>query len=101
MWLTRRLPPFLPPPPFVGDLPELAQKGMHVVMEERAARYGDNFRVFVGNHVWVITADPESSRRLMNRLLNRFPFAQLGRDEALAGGRDLVSLRGERWRRMR
>jgi len=121
VWITRHLPPYVPPLPFVGDLPELAAKGMHRLMEDRAralgagdaarkkrggkngaaARHGGAFRMFVGSHVWVVTCDPESSRRLMSRLLNRFPFPQLGRDQALGGGRDLVSLRGERWRRMR
>jgi hypothetical protein len=106
LWLTRSIPPYVSLP-FLGDLPELAVKGMHTVMEERAAKFGKGkrnggaFKLFVGSHVWVISADPESGRRLMHRLLNRFPFPQLGKSDALAGGRDLVSLRGERWRRMR
>jgi thromboxane-A synthase/cytochrome P450 family 3 subfamily A len=77
---------------------------MHVVFSERAERYKSHpaFRVFVGAKPWVVTADPESSRRLMTRLLNRARFAQVAEEESsLGGGRDLATLRGERWRRMR
>lgn len=77
---------------------------MHRVFSERAEKYKAHpaFRVFVGSRVWVITADPESGRRLMTRLLNRTRFVQIADDEtALGGGRDLATLRGERWRRMR
>jgi thromboxane-A synthase/cytochrome P450 family 3 subfamily A len=104
VWTTRHIPPFIPAPPFIGDLPALAVKGMHVVFGERAKKYASYpaFRVFVGSRVWVVTADPESGRRLMTRLLNRTRFVQIAEDEtALGGGRDLATLRGERWRRMR
>jgi thromboxane-A synthase/cytochrome P450 family 3 subfamily A len=104
VWLTRHLPPYIPSLPFIGDLVAIAQKGLHVVMSERAKQYkgAPAFRLFVGSQVWIVTADPEAGRRVLNKLLNRFPFQQIARDESgLGGGRDLASLRGERWRRMR
>jgi cytochrome P450 len=107
VWLTRHLPPYIPSLPFIGDLPAIATKGLHVLCAERAKKYkgaapSGAFRVFVGSQVWVVTADPEASRRSLNKLLNRPAFKQIARDESgLGGGRDLASLRGEKWRRMR
>jgi cytochrome P450 len=78
---------------------------MHRLFADRAARYLPKYpayRVFMGSQVWVVTADPESARRQLSRLIQRNRFVQVSPDEtAIGGGRDLVSLSGERWRRMR
>lgn len=101
-WKYRHIPgPFSWP--LIGDLPWIVQYGLHDYGLMCQRKYGRIFKIYTGNTMTLMVADPEISKRLTYKMINRSVPAQLRletKDDAI-NTTGLAAASGEMWRTMR
>lgn len=102
-WKYRALPgPFAPP--LIGNLIDVVRYGFHEYLDMCRRKYGRVFKIYLGSVPFIVCADPDLSRRINNRLVDRMLGPQLSADK---DGKDddsllgLATANGEEWRSLR
>lgn len=90
-------------PPIIGNLFQLKQYGLHEYTEMCRKKYGRLFKIYLGSRMFIISAEPGVSRKILYKLLNHNMGPQLSADTSShdISQKGLFVARDEHWRALR